>query len=208
MKNYSTDPQDIINSAKNLALFAGAPTMGANLVAKTATNGFTQTGNSSVAPNNPSALEQELAKVTNQYLLESRRVLSNLLTSVHGIQGGISNSWAASMSNNATTQLANIEHVAHNELETVTNIQPQNISDLPADDLGKAISERFWALKRYYESIKAQINASDLTESVKTNAINLAAKVTRDKIKSPLQQRSTSINQYSTAITILSDLGK
>jgi hypothetical protein len=208
VKNYSTDPQDIIKSAKNLALFAAGPSLGSNLLGTAGTNVLTQSGTNPPAQTNSPPLDREFDKITAQYLKESQTVFTNLLTSTLSVENSISKAWSAALTNTVIGKLTSIEQVAYKQFDSLTNQDLKAVSTLSADDLDKGVSARLWAFKRYYETIKSQIDNSGFEESVRTNAANIAAKTVRDDIKDSLRQRTASINRYSSAISILGDLEK
>ena len=217
VKSYSANPEDIIKSARNLALFSMSPSMGANLLDRAEQRDAATPG----APGAPEATERSVTPVQRQFE-KFRNNFDEQVEADHAqleaaIVGAtptapvltttIKNQWAA-----AGVPVESDSGFASALDDFAANLKP---SEEEIDDRSQRIVDRLRAVKEFRASVAARVGripAADRTaydtqqELANDEALKLrAVEQQRDDLETKLQQQQKTLEQHRAEATSFRD---
>lgn len=230
VKTYSADPQDIIKSAKNLALFSAGPALGANFLANQ--GNAQRSGLAGLAPQAPpagnqvptttpttaaarSTLGRQLDRITKRYreqTLEARKALQKDLqeldTKIHAAIGEV-------IAAGEVTKLDTAKTFPTLKADVITAL-----GEAKADGADKTIARlnaEVAAALRTVQRYRAELNASIVKNSAAaadttrisnddgTKARVASDKVLKDLLDGRVRERQSSAAQYESGLMLIGE---
>jgi hypothetical protein len=222
VKSYSSNPEDIIKSAKNLAMFSAGNAMGANFLAR----GGQRSGNEAAAQvpttrQARSTLGKQLDLSTQRYTEVTKRAWNKLRSDIEGLEkrvktavtaSGVSEADFKKMDDAKVFTLAigpNFENLAKGRDEK------NNIKEASAlnNDVGAALLD----VKKYRNDVATRLDRVPMAAEkvdpkngeVSFGAISKAKQgvdsVLKDLLERTLKERQTSTAQYESALLLIGE---
>lgn len=222
VKSYSTEVDDIIRSAKNLALFAAGPSLGAT---------FRPTGITGAAAQGPagaptakaarSTLARQFEKFTARYHEETLRAYTDLKRAAKDLPKTILSAVRVEVRDPA--QLTALDQQILTRLATddtagmaalAVDPKPEDAKKTPAE-LNSAVLAGLRIIKRYSDNVQSEIDAktesgpADPSKPLKPETAAAAKRKTvetiRDLLNLVIAERQTSVAQYESAVLIIGE---
>lgn len=197
LKTYSTDPKDIIRSARNLALFGAGAAAGANVLQNLPHQEKIEGMLSSKTATNPSVTEATFRRFQSDYDTKSEQDFKALSSEIDRLPSRVRAAWTAGgLDAGPADPLGRI----------LDQTSPQLRVDTPGGDKvehGVEVLRLLRGVRRFRSVVVAGItdNASDrLSPEKKRSARAIADRETRALVERYLDRRRRSVEQYHAAI--------
>jgi hypothetical protein len=199
VKQYASDPQDVIKSAKNLAMFSLGPALGASLPANNSVPGSLLNTNVTSATGK-SLLEFQLDTFQSNYIAQIKEIYTNLSQTLKqdALKNKISTALATASTNQATVSA----------LTGLTDKSVKSLIELPSipkdpSEIEKRLNETLMSVIQVHYAFENSILSSDADAGTKDQARKTATQVLLNEIRTPLQRRREAIGTYKSGITVL-----
>lgn len=200
VKNYSAKPDDIIKSAKNLALFGMGSSMGTNLLAGAQETGEKAGDAVPEAQDGPrTPLERQFKKSKDKYDNQSKEALTEVKQIVTGLEGKIEKKWG----DDASKFKSALGTAAENHLQEVKEASTEKGD--PTDEIIK----RLRAIKYFKNGLLLEIDqlseTTELTAKKKETAKGHVRSTVSQSVEKFLEERQEAVNKYETAIVFIGE---
>jgi hypothetical protein len=229
VKNYSADAQDIIRSARNLALFSAGPALGANLLGGRQPQASGLAGlDAGAVPGAPQAvtpptttagrstLGRQLDRIARRYreqTIEARKALQN---DIQGLDAAVRAAIAEVIAAPEVTKLDTAKAFPSTNSSAVTalGVQRTDNADKPLTTLNREIATALREVQRYRTALTAAIvkhTAAGAAETTKISSDDgpkaraAADRVVRDLLDRHVRERQTSAAQYESGLILIGE---
>lgn len=216
VKSYSTDVGDIINSAKNLAMFGAGAGMGTSLPTSKTTSDATDQQSKIIRPK--TTLERKHKVFDDQYRIETINVLKDLQKEADSIKvEKLKATWTSSgvSDTHLPKYVSLVDESALKPLKTfLTDSKLKKEKDKLTSKIARETLSGLQAFRRFHKALDGKLEGKEKTSANTTEKkeVSDARKNVNKEIKGILDRnikaRKSSIKKYESAVVLINEMTK